>query len=272
MKMAVWVTGNITVLIGNMNNLFDRETVIISGGLGDIGRAVALEFAKAGANIALGDVHPESQADDFLAELSQYPISTDYNRVDVVDAGAVRDWITKVENKIGIPSIVIANAATATFIPIHKISPEQWSRELSVNLNGAFYLAQSAAVRLLHHKLSGRIVFLGSWAADAVHTNIPAYCVSKAGIRMLCKCMALELAPHHILVNELAPGFVDAGLSGKEFKRSPGSREKAIKKVPVKRIISAREVAHQVLLLCDPDNKHITGSTILMDGGLSLLS
>lgn len=255
-----------------MNELFKNETVIISGGLGDIGRATALEFAKCGANIALCDVRPASDAKEFLESLEQHKVKSDYNRVDVADANAVRNWVMRVEDKLGIPGIIIANAATATFSGVIEITPEQWSQELRVNLDGAFYLTQSATARLLRQGRPGRVVFIGSWAAHAVHTNIPAYCVSKAGIRMLCKCMALELAPHQILVNEIAPGFVDAGLSGKNFKNNPGAREKAEQKVPIHKLITAEEVAQQVVILCHPQNQHITGSIVLMDGGLSLLA
>jgi len=255
-----------------MNELFKNETVIISGGLGDIGRATALEFAKCGANIALCDVRPTSDAKGFLEMLKQHKVKSYYSRVDVADANAVRNWVMRVEDKLGVPGIIIANAATATFSGVHDITPKQWSQELRVNLDGAFYLTQNATARLLHWGRPGRVVFIGSWAAHAVHTKIPAYCVSKAGIRMLCKCMALELAPHQILVNEIAPGFVDAGLSGKNFKNNPGAREKAEQKVPIHKLITAEEVAQQVIILCHPKNRHITGSTVLMDGGLSLLT
>ena|ERR1019366_522263 len=255
-----------------MNKLFKNETVIISGGLGDIGRAMALEFAKYGANVALCDIHQAIYAKEFLAELKQYKVQSDYSQVDVADAEAVQNWVIKVENDLGIPSIIVANAATVTFASINEITSEQWSRELRVNLDGAFHLTQSATARLLYHGHPGRVVFIGSWAAHAVHTNLPAYCVSKAGMRMLCRCMALELAPHNILVNELALGFVDAGLSGRSFERNPGMSKKTQQKVPLKKLISVGEVAHQVVLLCHPLNEHMTGSTVLMDGGLSLLS
>ncbi len=74
------------------------------------------------------------------------------------------------------------------------------------------------------------------------------------------------------MVNEIAPGYVEAGLSGRIFEKTPGLREKSKNKVPVRRLITAEEVALQVVNLCSPDNKHITGTTLLMDGGLSLLS
>jgi NAD(P)-dependent dehydrogenase (short-subunit alcohol dehydrogenase family) len=82
--------------------------------------------------------------------------------------------------------------------------------------------------------------------------------------------MALELGSHGILVNEVAPGYVDAGLSGRAFDKEPGSRERAAASVPIKKLIVPHDVAIQVAHLCDPENKHMTGSVVLMDGGLSL--
>ena len=87
---------------------------------------------------------------------------------------------------------------------------------------------------------------------------------------MLCKCMALELAPKGILVNEIAPGYVDAGLTGRFWKEKPELRDKARGRVPTQRVIMAEEVADQIVYLCNPENKHMTGTTLLMDGGLSL--
>lgn len=255
-----------------MNSLFKNQIVIISGGLGDIGRAIALEFASHGAAVALGDIRPEKDAQNFLSELAQKNVKAHYYRADVSDASQVRSWVAEVENKLGVPGIVIANAATVTFARICEITPEQWSREMHVNLDGAFHLAQIAATRLLHHARSGRIIFIGSWAAHVPHLELPAYSVTKAGLRMLCKCMALELAPHGILVNEVAPGYVDAGLSRRIFDEDPARRKRALKKVPVQKLIQSQEVAQEVVHLCHPQNQNITGSTVLMDGGLSLLS
>lgn len=255
-----------------MDQLFDKQTVLISGGLGDIGRAIAIEFARRGANIALCGSRDASVAIVFLDEMKQFNVSCTYTQVDVAESARVNDWVNSVEKNQGVSSIIIANAAIVTLARIHEITPEQWNRELRVNLDGAFYLTQSATKRLMIHKHPGRVVFIGSWAGYTPHTHIPAYCVSKAGMRMLCKCMALELAPHNILVNELAPGYVAAGLSGNIWKKNPGKSEEARLKVPIKKVMSAEEVAIQVIQLCHPDNVHMTGSTILMDGGLSLLS
>src|SRR5690606_11206709 len=141
----------------------------ISGGLGDIGWATALEFAKEGASIALGDIHLESAAEEYLLIMKQHKAVCHYDRVDVTDAKAVRAWVDEIEGVINVPSIIIANAATVTLGGMHDITPEEWDKELAVNLNGSFYLTQYATARLLEQKMAGRVVFVGSWAGATVH-------------------------------------------------------------------------------------------------------
>jgi glucose 1-dehydrogenase len=254
-----------------MEKLFANHTAVISGGLGDIGYATALEFASLGCNIAIGDLAAPESAVAFIKELKSLEVGCLYNQVDVSDPMAVKIWLSDIENNFGAANIIVANAATVTLANILEITPEQWSREMSVNLHGAFYLTRFAASILIEKHLPGRIVFVGSWAGTKAHPHIPAYSVSKAGLNMLCKCMALEFAPHQILVNEIAPGFVAAGLTGKIWKDLPGQQEKSTQQVPVKKVISAKEVAEKIVFLCHPENIHMTGSTLLMDGGLSLL-
>jgi glucose 1-dehydrogenase len=247
------------------------HVAIISGGLGDIGRAIAAELAQRGADIAVGDILTPDKAQPLLAEIHALGRRARYDRVDVSEATAVREWVAATEADLGVPDLIIPNAAIATLADIRAITPEQWDREIRVNLYGVYHLAQAGALRLLEHKKPGRIVFIGSWAGHAPHIHIPAYCVAKAGLRMLCRCMAADLAKEDILVNEVAPGYVDAGLSGRLFRSNPEMRTKAEKTVPVGRLIQPEEVAMQVAHLCDPANRHMTGSILLMDGGLSLV-
>jgi glucose 1-dehydrogenase len=248
------------------------QTAVISGGLGDIGMAIAMELAGRSADVALSDLHPPEQADSSLERLRMSGVRARYDRVDVTDPGQVDQWLDAVaEDWQCPPSLIIPSAATITVGSAASLSAEAWRREIDVNLHGVFNLASSGGRRLLRAGQGGRIVFIGSWAAQVPHPRICAYSVAKAGLRMLCRCMALEWAPHGILVNEVAPGYVDAGLSALLFRQDPGSREQAQKRVPVGRLILPEEVARQVAQLCDPDNHHVTGSVVLMDGGLSLL-
>jgi NAD(P)-dependent dehydrogenase (short-subunit alcohol dehydrogenase family) len=253
-----------------MNDEFKGQVAIISGALGDIGRAIALELARRGADIALGDVRAESDAQQVLDSLRELGVRACYHRVDVADARAVSTWVAAVEAELGAPNLIIPNAAIVTVKNISEIAMEEWTREISINLNGAFYLAQSAGLKLLQQHKTGRIVFVGSWAAERPHPHIPAYSAAKAGLRMLMQCMALEWAPHGILVNEVAPGYVNAGLSGRIFDENAELKEHAIRQVPIHQLIEPAEVAAHVAYLCDPKNRHMTGSTLTFDGGLSL--
>jgi len=233
--------------------------VAISGGLGDIGRAITQALHEAGAEVAVSDLASESGAGDYYASL------------DVTDAAAVERWYDGVAARFGrAPNLIIPNAATATFKPHLEITSEEWRREIDVNLNGAYYFARAGASRLLAGGQPGRMVFIGSWAAHAPHGKLPAYSVAKAGLRMAMQTLALELAPRGVLVNEVAPGYVQAGLSGRVFAAQPDVAAAAAARVPVRRLITADEVARQVLFLCSDDGRHYAGATLLQDGGLSL--
>lgn len=241
------------------------QTAIISGAAGDIGRAIAIRLAALGADLALGDVAAMTAPD-----ASGRRVRCD--AVDVADPDAVERWVAGAEAALGLPSLVIANAAIVDVQPATEMTTASWQRQLRINLDGVFFLAQACARRLVAARRPGRIVVVGSWAADRPHAGMIAYCAAKAGARQMMRCLALELAPHGILVNEVAPGWVDAGLTGKLFQAQPGKREAAAARVPSRRLITADEVAAAVAHLCDPANVHQVGSTLTMDGGLSLQS
>jgi glucose 1-dehydrogenase len=246
------------------------NVAVISGGLGDIGRETALELARRGAEIAICDVRPELDAQAIILEIRNFGRRARYDRVDVSDAQGVTRWFDAVTADLGLPTLIIPSAAIVDVGTFPELNVEHWRRELSVNLDGAFYVAREAARRLLERGSAGRVVFVGSWAAEHVHLQIPTYCVAKAGIRMLTKCMAGALADRDILVNEIAPGFVDGGLAGKFANDDSRVREASERQIPIRRFIRPEEVARQIAHLCDPENRHMTGATVLMDGGLSL--
>ncbi len=247
-----------------------NQIAIISGGLGDIGSAIATELADCGADIAIGDIKQEAAAASVIASIQSLGRKAVYTQVDISRSDEVEEWINTTSRALGVPSLIIPNAAIARMSNIKKLSFHDWDQQLLINLNGAFYMSRAAANKLVEMKMGGRIVFIGSWAAHRVHRHLPAYCVGKAGLRMLSQCMAAEYAENGILVNEIAPGTVNAGLSAAILKGKPQVQKSIKSQIPVGKLIEPVEVAKQVAYLCDPDNHHITGSTLLMDGGLSL--
>lgn len=246
------------------------EVAVVSGGLGAIGSAAVRALAAHGADVAWCDLLPEDRALPLVGDVQDLGRRGLYHRVDVADARAVSSWLLDVEQRLGTPTLIVPNAAIVGLAPWPQLSAEDWRRVMAVNLDGAFHLASFATRRLLERGSPGRVVFVGSWAAEHVHLALPAYCVAKAGMRMLARCMAGALAPHGILVNEIAPGFVAAGLADQFPEAVRDAHEASRRQVPVGRLIEPDEVAAQIVHLCDPENRHMTGSTVLMDGGLSL--
>ena len=242
------------------HSLPKNPVAMISGGLGDIGWATALELTKAGCRVSIGDVEASADLDEGIH----------YQQVDVSDEVSVKQWFASAEKHFGeLASVIVANAGIVLLGSPMSASLSDWQRTLDVNLTGAWLTARTGAQRLLDEKMPGRIVFVGSWAAHAPHVKMAAYSAAKAGLRMLSQTMALELADKGILVNEIAPGFVDAGLSGEIFKEQPGLASSARAMVPNKQLIDVKEVAASIVYLCSPAHRNMTGSTLLLDGGLS---
>ena len=239
----------------------------ISGGLGDIGQACAIALASQGAEIAIGDVKENHRVSELKSKVERLGRRFLFSPVDVADVTSVRRWFDAIEAHLGIANIVIANAAIVEPCTFQEMTPEIWQRHLDVNLTGAMQVANTAAARMVAAGGPGCIVLMGSWAAEAAHSHIPAYCVA-----MLCRLLALQYAANGIRVNEVAPGLVDAGLSRKLFDEDPALRERMVGPIPLKRMLTAEDVAWYVSQVCDPKNLNMTGATLTCDGGISLIT
>jgi NAD(P)-dependent dehydrogenase (short-subunit alcohol dehydrogenase family) len=199
--------------VGAAHSRLQGQVAVVSGGLGAIGSATVRALAAQGADVAWCDLLAEDRALPLVGQVQELGRRGLYHHVDVADARAVSSWLLDVEQRLGVPTLIVPNAAIVGLAPLPQLAANDWRRVMAVNLDGAFHLASVATRRLVEGGLPGRVVFVGSWAAEHVHLALPAYCVAKAGLRMLARCMAGALAPHGILVNEIAPGFVAAGLA-----------------------------------------------------------
>lgn len=253
----------------------ENRIALISGGLGDIGRAIAVHLAKQGMRIALADLPDEATASPQLEALRAAGCGALlYNRVDVSSEEEVAAWLDLVAEQWGTPQVVVPNAGIVVSgqLTDPDLSTGEVRRQMDVNFWGSYHMAVQAARRMKAAGVGGRIVFIGSWAAERPNARISAYCVSKAALRMLCKTLALELAAHDILVNEVAPGIVEGGLSKKNQQKDPALLQTHLASIPVHSLVPVEEVAAHVGLLCSSAALNITGTTILVDGGLSLTS
>ena len=245
--------------------------VLITGASGDIGRSLARAFAETGARLALCDLQPVDEAEAWLDELSALGTAPLYRKVDVTSPAEVNAFAAEAVRMFGGIDICLANAGIVERGPLIDLSIEAWRRTLDVNLTGCFVTAQSAARAMVAGGCGGHIVFTGSWVQDQPREGIGAYCASKSGLKMLAKCLALELGRQNVRVNVVAPAWVDAGLTAKNLATNPQLRREMESQVPLGRLMPVEEFARTVRLLCSEDAAYVTGTTFLVDGGASLI-
>ena len=232
--------------------------IVVTGGAGDIGRAMAIELAARGAKATIFDVRKPHQ-DEHSGEIA-------FERVDVCDRVAVRSTLARIAPF----DVVIGNAGISDSAPFLEISDEQWKRHLDVNLTGNFHLGQEAARIMKEREQGGHIIFTGSWVQEVPWPEIAAYSASKAGLAMMMKTMALELAAHSIRVNVIAPGIVAAGMAKYQMDHEPQYARRVSKIIPMGRMQTPEDVARATAFLCSDDAGYMTGATLLVDGGCSL--
>lgn len=247
-----------------------NKVLVLTGACGDIGLAAASAVAQEGGNLVLNDIVPDEEAMARLRNIGLTRRTALYLRGDISKLETSEHIIEKALQRFGAVDICIGNAAVVEPSPFLDLAEQSWARHLAVNLTGCFYISQAAARAMIKAKTAGKIIFTSSWVQDVPSARLAPYCVSKSGLKMLAKCMALELGRHNITVNLVAPGFVDAGLSGQMFRKHPALRKEALKAVPLGRLMTVTEVAEAILALCLPSADYMTGTTLLVDGGNSL--
>lgn len=244
----------------------DGVGVAITGGAGDIGAAMASELSSQGASVTLLDVKPPSEAAPWLEKARGGSGEVRYTRADVRDRKALHEALASVDRL----DVAIGNAGIVDSAPFLEITEEQWQSHLDVNLTGCFNLGQSAARLMLDRQRPGRIIFTSSWVQEVPWPEIAAYSASKAGIQMLVKSMARELAPYGILVNAIAPGIVNAGLARRQMETEPQYARRVKRVIPLGQPQTPEQVAKATTFLCTDASDYMTGSTLLVDGGCSL--
>lgn len=240
-------------------NVWTDQIALVTGASGSIGGAVADHLAALGARVAACDLRPSGSMHRF----AQVNV-TQSDQVDAWVAGICSDW--------GPPTIGVICAGKVAAGRLIDQPDAEWRDLMAVNLDGAFFSARAIIRAMLAAKAGGRIVIVGSWAAHAPHPHIGNYSVTKAGLRMLGRTLALDHAGDGILVNEVAPGIVDAGLSRALFDADPSLAARTRKAIPAHRLIRPEEVARDVAFLVSPENLSTTGAILVSDGGLSLAS
>ena len=242
---------------------FAQTHVIVTGGARGIGLAIARRFGREGARVRLFDVRADD-LDRAVAELAGQGIAASGSVVDVSVRGDVAAAVDEADAAAPI-EVLVNNAGVAWETGFLRITEAEWRRTLDVNLTGAFFVAQAVAGKMARRR-RGAIVNMASKNGLDGEAGYAHYNASKAGIVLLTKTMALELAPLGIRVNAVCPGYVSTPMAA-EIDSPDVARAFADRYIPQGRVAGADEVAALFTFLASDDASFVTGATLLADGG-----
>jgi 3-oxoacyl-[acyl-carrier protein] reductase len=242
--------------------MLEGQVAVVTGAGRGIGKSIALRFAREGADIAVIDVNTDTT--DTAREVTAAGRRCSVMHADVSDVRAVRAAVAQIAVDFGRIDILVNNAGVEKRTPFLEIAPEDWQRQLDVNLSGTFYCTQAVAIEMAK-RAYGRIVNLSSVAGVIGPIDLAAYGASKAGVIGLTRAAALDLADYGITVNAIAPGPIET-----ELMLGAWTAE-ALRERPqhgaVARFGTVSEIAHAALFLASPESGFITGVTLSVDGG-----
>jgi 2-deoxy-D-gluconate 3-dehydrogenase len=250
------------------------RTAIVTGGAMGIGRGIVERLAEAGAAVVVADTDLEA-AEATARELAERGLDALALRADVGDADDVPRLVADTVDWRGHVDIVVNNAGIYPNIPVLDMNPDDFDRVIRVNLRGVFLCCREAALQMRQQETGGRIINITS--VDALHPSgvgLAHYDASKHGVWGFTKNLALELAPHGIWVNAIAPGAIDTPgvqrLQAADESTGPGSKtllDSFLALVPMHRMGVPDDIARATLFLASDLSSYMTGAQIVVDGG-----
>ena len=255
-----------------MHSLFHNKTALITGAGQGIGFAIARALVRQGANVLLNDY------DETLATKAAETIQNEDKpgvsgrceayHGDVSDVLFIEQMVDSAVSQFGSVDIAIANAGITIFGDIFTTTPEVFQKIVDLNLRGSFFLAQMAARQMREQHRGGSILFMSSVVGHQAHPGLPVYSMTKAGLEMLAKQLVIDFSPLGITVNAIAPG---ATLTERTLD-DPAYVPIWSRITPMGRPATVDDITNAALFLLSPASRHITGQSLVVDGGWTSIS
>lgn len=240
----------------------EGKVALVTGGARGIGFAIARALVAEGAVPVIADIN-ELGAREAVAGLGH--ADGQALRVDVSDHASVAEMVGAIVARHGRLDILINNAGIGGNTPFLDITPEDWNRTIAINLSGAFFVAQACARQMAGRGEGGKIVNIASLSGQRGGHGRAAYGAAKAGLELLTKVMAVELAGHGINVNNIAPGAIETEMA--RFAHDGATRAAYNYLIPMTRYGTPEEIADAAVFLCSDQARYIHGHTLNVDGG-----
>jgi 3-oxoacyl-[acyl-carrier protein] reductase len=244
----------------------DGRTALVTGGSRGIGRGIVLRLASEGARVGFVYQSNADAANALVAEITAAGGQAEGFQADVKNKAAADETVGKIVESWGKLDILVNNAGIIRDTLLARMTEEQWQEVIATNLSSVFNFCQAATMPMMGARY-GRIVNMSSVAANHGNKGQANYAASKGGIEGFTKCMATELASRNVTVNAIAPGFIETDMT----VAVRNAAEAEIKKrIPLKRLGRAEDIAAAVAFLVSEDASYITGQILTVDGGLTL--
>ncbi|MFF3396847.1 SDR family NAD(P)-dependent oxidoreductase [Streptomyces sp. NPDC002669] len=244
------------------------RTAIVTGAARGLGRAFATGLAEAGADLVLVDLPGAEGIDATAAAVEALGRRCRTYGQDLADIDALPGFVDTVRAEAGPLHILVNNAGTAALERFNEITPASWSHIMRVNVDAVFFLSQRVAEHMTADSVPGRIITITSKNALVAEAGLAHYNASKAAAQLLTETLAVELAPHGITANTLAPGMVETPIDG-EFPFDREAFESAYReRIPLGRYARPDECVGALLLLASDAGAYLTGARIVVDGGV----
>jgi 2-deoxy-D-gluconate 3-dehydrogenase len=266
----------------NIEKLFNLsgKTAIVTGGAMGIGKGIARRLAEAGAGVMIVDLVSKEDAQQTLDEFQSNGHHVAFLQADLRDISRYEAILSDTLQKFGSLDILINNAGIFNYAPVSTLSEDLWDRTIDLNLKATAFLSKAFIKSLAELKKGGRIINISSVDSMKPTGNLSHYDASKGGVRMLTRALAKEAAQFGILVNEIAPGGVNtpgvmkmAGtqMSEEQIEAMKAQSQAFMKMLPLHRMGEPEEIGNAALFLASEASTYMTGSTLVVDGGMLLM-
>jgi 3-oxoacyl-[acyl-carrier protein] reductase len=246
---------------------FSGKSVIVTGGTRGIGKAIATELARRGANIAFNYSRSADEAVKLKAELEGFGVKVFSGQCDVAATDAVNEFVKQTIDELGGIDALVNNAGITRDGLIMRMKEEDWDAVLDTNLKGAWNFSKAVVRPMMKNDNGGSILNISSISGVVGMLGQSNYSASKAGMIGLTKSLAKEVASRNITVNALAPGLIETEMAA---EMNAEYREKIISQIPLGRLGNVQELAELVCFMLSDSARYITGQVIQSDGGLAM--
>lgn len=245
------------------------KVTIVTGAAMGIGKAIATTFAKHGSKVVVADINKEKAEETAALINSQTGEGTAIAAVaDMSKVDDIKSLVNTSYEQFGTVDVLVNNAGMEIMADFDEITEAQYDRVMAVNLKGPFFATQEMVKRWKAEKKHGNVICISSVHEDLPFPGFSPYCVSKGGMKMMTRNLSIELAPLGIRINNIAPGAIKTPINA-SLLNEPKKLNELMEKIPLMRLGEPEDVSMTAIFLASDESSYVTGTTIVVDGGLT---